>query len=185
MRSPAGVPHYQGQGPPFVWGPASKPHQYLWVGPGPTAHPNLADTAPPQRGSWWRATIGRPEAHRRMPGQTATGPPCDAPHPSPRRRGWASGAGKEPRSSPPDPSGGYWLANPSTRAGCPQGDLWGECHSYPMTVHKATIIEMRATRPLLRFTPGPMPVRCLATVAAVTKPSRGCDVCPSLRQGTT
>ena len=79
---------------------------------------------------WRRATIGRPEAHRRMPGQTVTGPPCDAPHPTPRRRG-ASGPGKKPGSSPLDPSGRYWPANPGTRAGCPQGDLMGGGPSHP------------------------------------------------------
>ena len=65
-----------------------------------------------------------------------------------------------------------------------KGTWWEEGHPYSMSEHKASNIEMRASSNPVRTTPGPMPVRCLATVAAATKPSRGCGVCPSLRQGT-
>ena len=46
---------------------------------------------------------------------------CGRRNPPPRTRG-ASGPREKPRSSPPDPSGGYWLASPRSQGRLPQ---WG------------------------------------------------------------
>ena len=65
-----------------------------------------------------------------------------------------------------------------------KGTWWVGGPHNSMTVHEASIIELWASSSPLRTTPEPMPVGCLAAVAAASKPSRERGVCPSLRQGT-